>query len=49
MEAYVDKPVTYTGDKVTLFVKLNNNSGRNVQSLKVKLKQVLNPDCIEID
>jgi len=39
MEAFVDKPVTYTGDKITVFLKVNNNSGRNVQSIKVKLKQ----------
>lgn len=40
MEAYVDRPVTYTGDKITVFLKVNNNSGRNVQSIKVKLKQI---------
>jgi hypothetical protein len=39
MEASVDKPVTYTGDKLTVHVELDNNSGRQVHAIKVKLKQ----------
>jgi len=28
LEGWVDKPVTYTGDKVLVSVRLDNNSGR---------------------
>lgn len=40
LEGWVDKPVTYSGDKITIHCCLTNNSGRHVQSLKIKLKQL---------
>ncbi|PRP86956.1 hypothetical protein PROFUN_04966 [Planoprotostelium fungivorum] len=40
LEASVDKPVTFTGDKLAITVNLENYSGRTVYSLKCKLKQI---------
>lgn len=36
----VDKLITYSGDTVFLDVLLDNNSGRKIQSIRVKLKQI---------
>eukprot|EP01117_Protostelium_nocturnum_P004541 TRINITY_DN163_c0_g1_i1.p1 TRINITY_DN163_c0_g1~~TRINITY_DN163_c0_g1_i1.p1 ORF type:complete len:1141 (-),score=466.52 TRINITY_DN163_c0_g1_i1:95-3517(-) len=40
LEASVDKPVTFTGDKLNVHVSVENYSGRTVYSLKCKLKQI---------
>eukprot|EP01114_Cavostelium_apophysatum_P009796 TRINITY_DN2305_c0_g1_i1.p1 TRINITY_DN2305_c0_g1~~TRINITY_DN2305_c0_g1_i1.p1 ORF type:complete len:1192 (-),score=409.72 TRINITY_DN2305_c0_g1_i1:47-3622(-) len=39
LEGWVDKPVTFSGDKLDVSVRIDNNSGRTVHSIKCKLKQ----------
>src|SRR6185437_2853456 len=39
LKGFVDKPVTYTGDKLAVDITCDNNSGRAVHSIKCKLKQ----------
>lgn len=40
VEAWTDKPLTYSEDKLTLFLNVDNNSTKKIQYFKVKLKQV---------
>lgn len=40
MRGSVDKPITFSGDDIKLNLTIENNSGKKVQSVKIRLKQI---------